>query len=96
MLSTRYKVFLHLLDAQGRLVAQHDSEPVGGLAPTTAWPPGATVRDRRALVLPDQLPPGSYTLSVGMYTGDDPGQRLRVGDADHLVLGTLEISGESD
>ena len=96
VLPTRYKVFLHLLDAQGRLVAQHDSEPGGGLAPTTAWTPGATVQDRRALVLPDQLPQGSYTLIVGLYTGDDPGQRLRVGDADHLVLGTLEISGESD
>ncbi len=95
-LPTRYKVFLHLLDAQGRLVAQHDSEPGGGLAPTTAWTPGATILDRRALVLPDQLPQGSYTLIVGLYTGDDPGQRLRVGDADHLVLGTLEISGESD
>ena len=95
-LQTRYKVFLHLLDAQGRLVAQHDSEPGGGLAPTTAWTPGARVLDRRALILPDQLPQGSYTLIVGLYTGDDPGQRLRVGDADHLVLGTLEISGESD
>ena len=95
-LQTRYKVFLHLLDAQGRLVAQHDSEPGGGLAPTSAWTPGARVLDRRALILPDQLPQGSYTLIVGLYTGDDPGQRLRVGDADHLVLGTLEISGESD
>ncbi len=95
-LPTRYKVFLHLLDGQGRLVAQHDSEPGGGLAPTTGWTPGATVQDRRALILPDQLPQGSYTLIVGLYTEDDPAQRLRVGDADHLVLGTLEISGESD
>ncbi|MCY4022083.1 MAG: glycosyltransferase family 39 protein [Anaerolineaceae bacterium] len=93
-LALRYKVFLQLLDAEGQLVAQHDSEPGGGLAPTDAWAPGETVVDRRALMLPEGLAVGRYTLIVGLYTENDPAQRLPLGDADHLVVGTLEITGE--
>ncbi len=93
-LALRYKVFLQLLDAEGQLVTQHDSEPAAGLAPTDAWAPGETVVDRRALMLPEGLVPGRYTMIVGLYTENDPGQRLPFGDADHLVVGTLEITGE--
>ncbi|RMG91820.1 MAG: hypothetical protein D6706_17805, partial [Chloroflexi bacterium] len=39
-LTQRYKIFLHLIDRNGRLVAQRDSEPGGGLALTTTWSPG--------------------------------------------------------
>src|SRR5262249_6727436 len=38
-LNKRYKVFVQLLDAGGVLVAQRDSEPVGGSQPTTTWQP---------------------------------------------------------
>jgi len=66
-LSERYKVFLHLMDAQGRLVAQADAEPVGDLLPTTAWPPDGRVIDRHGVLLPDDIPAGEYTLIVGLY-----------------------------
>ena len=95
-LQTRYKVFMQLLDDEGQIVAQHDSEPGGGLAPTTSWTPGATIEDRRALNLPESIPAGRYTLIIGLYTESDPTQRLLVGDADHWVAGSLEITGESD
>ncbi|MCY4526204.1 MAG: glycosyltransferase family 39 protein [Anaerolineaceae bacterium] len=93
-LDMRYKVFLQLLDAGGVLVAQHDGEPGGGLAPTSAWVPGETVADRRALVLPEGLEVGRYSLIVGLYTEIDAAQRLPTGDADHLLVGRLEITGE--
>ncbi len=69
-LTTRYKVFLQLLDADGALVAQRDSEPHGGLAPTTTWQPGDEVSDRHALLI--DLPPGDYTLIIGLYDLDQP------------------------
>lgn len=94
-LSTRYKVFLQVLNEQGLLVAQQDGAPVGGLAPTSGWTPGETVADRRALILPDQLAAGPYTIIVGLYTEGDAGRRLAAGDSDHLVVGTLEITGEN-
>ena len=52
-LTTRYKVFLQLLDANGVLVAQRDSEPGGGLALTTTWTAG---RDRQRPARPADRP----------------------------------------
>jgi len=33
-----YSVFVHVEDAQGKTVAQHDGEPADGTRPTTGWP----------------------------------------------------------
>jgi len=77
-LNTRYKVFLHLVDENGNLVAQRDSEPGGNLKPTTIWPPGETISDNHGLLLPADLPPGDYTLLLGLYDVADPGVRLAV------------------
>ena len=69
-----YTVFVHLIDADGNLVAQADSPPATGAYPTSLWDSGETIIDTRTL--PD-LPPGQYTLRLGLY---DPttGQRLPV------------------
>ncbi|MCW5853871.1 MAG: hypothetical protein KIT87_27635, partial [Anaerolineae bacterium] len=71
MPKARYTVFCHLVDGQGRLVAQFDGEPVGGTAPTTGWQANATVIDRRAVELPPDLAAGTYTLRVGLYPWPD-------------------------
>ncbi len=89
-LSQRYKVFIQLLDADGRLAIGRDSEPRGGLSPTTTWTPDEAIVDRGALPL--DLTPGMYTLIVGMYPLDDPGTRLRLANgADHLTLATITV-----
>ncbi len=76
-LDRRYKVFVHLYaNPDAPPPAQHDSEPGGGLAPTTGWTPGETVIDRHGLLIPPDLPPGEYTLAVGLYAVDDPAARL--------------------
>jgi hypothetical protein len=64
--------FLHVLDADSRVVAQHDGSPGGYSA--TRWLPGEYVRDDVTLET-GSLPAGLYTLVVGLY---DPatGQRL--------------------
>ena len=71
----RYKVFVHLLDDRGNRVAQDDSEPQAGLAPTSSWRPGQTIVDRHTLEIPAQTPAGAYRFVVGMYH-IDTGQRL--------------------
>ncbi|MCD6285340.1 MAG: glycosyltransferase family 39 protein [Anaerolineae bacterium] len=42
----RLKVFVHLIDGAGTLVAQTDAEPGAGFAPTLTWQPGETIVDR--------------------------------------------------
>ena len=86
-----YKVFLHLLDGAGNVVAQHDGEPAGGSRPTTGWAAGERVSDNHGVLLPPGLPPGSYTLRLGLYDALDPGARLVVGGRDGLELGRVTI-----
>jgi hypothetical protein len=74
----RYKVFVHLYDGDGQLVAQTDSEPGGALRPTDTWLPGETVIDRYGVLIPLEVDPGSYTLAVGLYDVADPSSRLVV------------------
>ncbi len=72
-----YRVFVHLLDADGRLVAQTDTAPVGGSRPTTSWTVGEMVRDPVGILLPPDAASGEYRLVVGMYN-PDTGERLPV------------------
>jgi len=91
-LTQRYKVFVQLLNEQGQLVAQHDSEPGNNLTITTAWQPGQPVTDAHGLLIPPYLPPGSYRLIAGLYDINDPQARLPVNTQDHLDLGTIRVS----
>ncbi len=62
-----YTVFVHLLDEAGQLVAQSDGQPRAGAYPTSIWSAGERVVDEHALVLPPDLPPGDYSMRVGLY-----------------------------
>ena len=75
-----YFVFIHLLDAAGELVTNHDGQPMNGRFATRAWRPGFTVPDNHPLLLPPDLPPGSYQVMVGLYQRET-GVRLPVWDA---------------
>ena len=86
--SDSYKVFIHILDAAGNLIAQADRTPVNGLAPTHRWQPGDLVRD--PLQLP--FPPGAAEVRLGLYTEENG--RLPTSGAtsvdDAVVLWRLE------
>lgn len=77
-LDQRYKIFLHLLDSEGNIVSQRDSEPGGGLALTTTWQPGQVVIDNHGLLIPGNLPPGKYQLQVGLYEVENADNRLPI------------------
>jgi hypothetical protein len=79
-----YTVFVHLVGPDGELAAQADGPPAGGDYPTSLWEFGEIVFDER-LVQTQDLPSGTYRLSLGMYlleTGmrlpalDGSGERL--------------------
>ncbi|MFB0533658.1 MAG: DUF2079 domain-containing protein [Anaerolineae bacterium] len=91
-----YTVFVHLLDAEGRLVAQHDGQPGGESLPTSSWVGGEVIADEHPLGLDLNLPPGSYLLEVGLYLWPTM-ERLPVLDgagqvqADKAVLGEVRV-----
>jgi hypothetical protein len=82
-----YKVFVHVLNPQGQLVAQQDQVPLAGQAPTTGWLPKEVIADAYSITIPpENLVPGSYQLRVGLYNAVT-GQRLPVtGSTDDFVL----------
>lgn len=63
-----YTVFLHLVDASGRHLAQGDGRPYDGQFPTTRWPVGPIIRDVHEFAIPPAVPAGRYRLTAGFYT----------------------------
>ena len=61
-----YTVFVHYVDSEGRLWAQHDGLPVNAALPTDLRISGEIVEDKHTLNIPEDLPPGEYTLRVGI------------------------------
>ncbi len=93
-----YTAFVHLLGTDGRVVAGHDGEPVGGTRPTTGWVPGEYIADLHQVPIPAGLAPGEYVIEVGLYDAGVPGlPRLPVLDeevqpaADRVILGPVPI-----
>ena len=64
------KVFVHLIDGNDQLVAQHDGQPVSGAYPIAIWQPGTVVMDEHILQLDQDLTSGPYRLEVGIYDPD--------------------------
>lgn len=62
-----YKFSLRLWDETGRIWAAEDYVPQAGFAPTTTWQPGEPAFDRRGMLLPPDLPPGSYRITLRLY-----------------------------
>ena len=63
-----YTVFTHLIDEQGELVAQRDSQPQGGIYPTYLWDSGERIQDSYELFVPVDTVDGSLSFAIGMYT----------------------------
>ncbi|MGQ9785647.1 MAG: glycosyltransferase family 39 protein [Anaerolineae bacterium] len=86
-----YTVFVQLLDTHWRVVAQQDTQPLAGRAPTSTWLQGEFLSDPYHLYLPTNLPPGQYRLITGMYDASS-GQRLPLSTGgDFIDLGTVRI-----
>ncbi|MBN1201821.1 MAG: glycosyltransferase family 39 protein [Anaerolineae bacterium] len=89
--SQSYRVFTHLLDADGRVIAQHDGYPADETRLTTGWVPGEYIVDRHVLAFQYDDYTGPARLEVGFYN-PETSVRVRLLDgADHLIL-PIEIT----
>ena len=91
-----YKVFTHLVGADGRIWGQKDDFPAQGTKPTSSWVKGEYVEDRYHIPIDPGATPGEYRLLVGLYDLAS-GQRLPVMDregktvGDHAVLTQVRL-----
>jgi hypothetical protein len=92
-----YKVFTHLLDEGGTIIAQHDGAPVSGRRPTHTWQQGDRIIDTHRLAWQTQTYAGTATIAVGLYDFQtqervpaygSEGERLT---DDRAVLGTVRV-----
>jgi len=91
---TAYTVTVQLLDADGTLLAQHDSPPAEGSRPTTGWIEGEYIVDTHYLAFREERRgyTGAASLIAAVY---DPatGDRIQTssGTTEALLLGDVEI-----
>ena len=91
-------IFLHLADAQGRLISQDDNPPIvdGLVRSTITYRSGEGINQLHRLEIPRDLPAGRYSLYAGVYDRQSivrwPAQQNGQPAKDDLVfLGTITI-----
>ncbi len=91
-----YKVFVHMYDDEGNILAQQDRMPGLGVLPTTGWQVGEVIADRLTVPVGSEVPAGRYRLAIGLYNegagrlaayGPD-GDRL---EQDRAFIGDVEV-----
>jgi len=86
-------VFLHLLDASGRVVAQVDAPLGGGYTPASRLNAGELLDPTYRFLLSDDLAPGLYSLRIGLYPAGAADTPLipAGGDAPFVTGATIEV-----
>jgi hypothetical protein len=61
------RIFVHVRDQEGNMVAQADGPALGGMIPLWLWQPGDRIHDVRHITVPEDST-GPYAVQVGVYT----------------------------
>jgi hypothetical protein len=85
-----YKFSLRLVNSLGEIVLAQDYVPQNWFAPTSTWPVGTPMVDRRGFLVPTDLAPGTYQITLRLY---DPtnGAVAETPMGQDIDLGTVEI-----
>jgi len=90
-----FTTFVQLVDGNN-IVAQGDSKPQQGFYATPYWEAGEQIIDVYSISIGPDVPPGSYTLLLGLYEAGN-GSRLQILDedgqfkSDHFRIPGVEI-----
>ncbi len=84
------KAYVHLLDAEGALRAQHD----GLDCPAPFWLEGDVIVQMHYLQLPGDLPAGAYTVRVGLYDRQTLAPYPLLDGQSSYEVGMIEVSDE--
>lgn len=86
-------VFVHLLGTDNRIVAQRDSQPLEGGAPTSGWLPGEVLKDTYVIPRPTGAADQPLVPEIGLYDAAT-GKRLVLtagGTGDHMLLDAVGV-----
>lgn len=86
-----YKFSLRLVTPDGHILASDDYVPQNWFAPTPQWVVGAPAQDRRALLLPADLPPGPTLITLRLYDAAT-GVPVDTAAGQDVVLGEVEVT----
>ena len=68
--------FVHLISPEdGVIISQLDRIPANWLRPTPGWRPEEIIVDEYELIIPEDVPSGSYQLFTGLF---DPETQMRL------------------
>ncbi len=79
-----YSAFVHLVSADGQLIAQADYLLGGWLYPTSSWQAGFITAVPTLFFVPPDVPPGNYQLLAGIYHTAS-GERLLLNGEDQTA-----------
>lgn len=92
-----YTAFVHLLDANGKVIGQKDAPPLDGEAPTDSWVANEYIADTYSFDIAADAPAGAAVIEIGFYDAL-AGTRLPVTEADvagrgdHVLLEGVTIA----
>ncbi len=94
--SQDYSAFVHLVSADGQLVAQADYLLGGWLYPTSLWQAGHIAAVPTLFFVPPDVPPGNYRLLAGIYHAES-GKRLPVkgGDQTSILVSEIDVGPQN-
>ncbi|HAJ34991.1 MAG TPA: hypothetical protein DCL15_04800 [Chloroflexi bacterium] len=93
--ASAYKFSLRLHDPAGNIVQSVDYTPQNWFAPTNVWVVGQPARDQRGLLLPRDLPPGAYRLTLRLYD-PDTGAAVMTTAGEDVELAVLNIGARGE
>ena len=88
---TNAAIVVHLRDAQGHAVAQADGLPMQGFRPTISWRAGEVIIDPQDVAIGADVPPGDYTVWVGLYDPDTFVRPFTVWNGQELPDGRVPV-----
>lgn len=80
-----YTVFVHVVDEEGTVWGQWDSQPVSGERPTSGWKRGEVIKDAYKISIDVEGPKEGYEIRVGMYLAET-GERLPTESDTFIVI----------
>jgi hypothetical protein len=96
--SANYEIFIYLTTPQGGIVTQTETQPQGGIKPTSSWGVGDLIVDPYQLPIPPTTAPGDYQIRIGLSNPDtkarlpifEPG-RGQPDNLGALILRTIQV-----